>query len=133
MDRLHDECGMMGKLALIWLLVAALFVVAAVDGISIITVRFHLASVATDAASDGAAAYRLNHDVAESCEVAAATVKTQDPSLKLGKGFCLIDPTTSDVTITLHKEANTILAARFGPTKKYAMVTDRETNRPPSV
>lgn len=133
MDRFHDERGMMGKLALIWLLVAALFVVAAVDGIAIVTVRFHLASVATDAASDGAAAYRLNHDIAKSCDVAAASVKTQDPSLKLGKDFCLIDPVTSDVTITLHKKANTVLAGRFGPTKKYAVVTDRETNRPPTI
>jgi hypothetical protein len=133
MNRLNDERGMVGKLALIWILVAALFVVAAVDGISIVIVRFHLAGVATTAASDGAAAYRLNHDVAKACDIAATSAKTQDPSLKLGKGFCVIDPTTSDVTITLHQEANTILAGRFGPTKHYAMVTDRETNRPPSV
>lgn len=133
MDRLHDERGMVGKLAVIWILVAALLVIAAIDGISIVIVRFHLADVATAAASDGAADFRLNHDVASACEVAMTTIKTQDPSLKLGKGFCVINTTTSDVTITLHKEANTILAGRFGPTQKYAVVTDRETNRPSSV
>ncbi len=133
MDRLHDERGMVGKLAVIWILMAALLLVGVVDGVSIALVRFHLAGVATTAASDGAADYRVSHDVASACAVAANSAKTQDPTLKLGKSFCLIDPTTSDVTITLHKEANTILAGRFGPTRKYAIVTDRETDRPPSV
>ena len=133
MDRFHDERGMVGKLAVIWLVFAALFVIAAVDAVSIVVVRFHLASVATAAASDGAAAFHLEHSVGKACAAAAASVKTQDPSLKIGKDFCHIDPSTNDVTITLHKQANTVLAGRFGPTQKYAVVVDRETTRPPSV
>ena len=105
MDRFHDERGMVGKLAVIWLLVAALLVIAAVDTVSIVVVRFHLATVATAAASDGAAAFHLEHSVGRACAVAAASIKAQDASLKLGKDFCEIDPSTNDVTITLRKQA----------------------------
>lgn len=133
MDRLRDERGLVGKLAIVWLLIAALLVVTVIDAVSIVSVRLHLSNIATNAASDGAAAFRINHDVAAACQIASVTVHGEDASLKLGKSFCDIDQTTGAVTITLHEEAKTLLVGRFGPTKKYAIVTDRETNGPSGV
>ena len=133
MERFRDERGMVGKLAVVWLLIAAVVIVVAIDGASIVITRFHLSNVATDAATDAVADFRLGHDVDKACATAAATVHTQDASLKVGKTFCEVDEQTGSVTITLHEEAKTILLGRLDATKHYAVVTDRETNSPPAV
>ena len=85
------------------------------------------------AASDTAAAYRLNGDAVKACAVGQLTIQTDDPKIKLGKGFCQINPTTDAVTITLRQDARTILASRFGPTQKYVIVVDSETSSRSSV
>lgn len=133
MRRWRDERGMVGKLAVIWLLFLAMVVVAAVDSASIVYTRIHLSNIATAAASDTAVAYRLDHDAAKACAAAQLTIEIADPKIKLGKDFCQIDPTTDTVTISLHQEARTILAERLGPTQKYASVVDRETSGRSSV
>jgi hypothetical protein len=130
MVRLHDERGLLGKMAVIWLLLAAVIVVAAIDGGSIIFTKVHLSNVATNAASDAVANYSSNHNVAAACQVAATTIKSQDASIKLGKDYCVIDTASGAVTIRLHKLAPTLLAGRLSFTKKYALVSDHETNRP---
>lgn len=121
---------MLGKLTIVWLLVAAAIVIAAIDAGSILITKIHLSNVATDAASDAVAAYSSNKDTAQACTTAAATVHSEDPGIKLGKTFCVVDTTTGAVTIRLHKEATTILTGRLSFTKKYADVADHETNRP---
>jgi Flp pilus assembly protein TadG len=124
----QDQRGMVGKLAVIWLVFLALVVVAAVDTVSIVYTHLHLANVATAAADDGAATFRLSGgNAAKACEAAQATIQADDPKIKLGTGFCRVDAAKNSVTITLHQEARTILAGRLGPTQKYALVSDRET------
>lgn len=130
MVRLHDERGLLGKMAVIWLVLAAVIVVAAIDGGSIIFTKVHLSNVATNAASDAVANYSANRNVAAACQVAKTTIDAQDASIKLGKDYCVIDTTTGAVTIRLHKLAPTLLAGRLSFTKKYALVSDHETNRP---
>jgi uncharacterized membrane protein len=130
--RLHDERGLIGKMAILWLLVAALIVIAAIDTGSIILTKVHLSNVATNAASDAVSDFNGNKDVDQACATAAASIHTTDPGIKLGKTFCVVDTTTGAVTIKLHKEATTILAGRLSFTKKYADVADHETNRPDS-
>jgi archaellin len=130
--RLRDERGMVGKLGILWLLLAALVVIAAIDAGSIILTKVHLSNVATDAASDAVADYSSNKDVTQACTTAATTIHSEDPGIKLGKTFCVVDTTTGAVTIRLHKEAATILAGRLSFTKQYADVGDHETNRPDS-
>jgi uncharacterized membrane protein len=130
--RLLDERGLIGKMAILWLLIAALVVIAAIDTGSIILTKVHLSNIATNAASDAVADYSGNKSVTEACTTAAATIHSADPGIKLGKTFCVVDTTTGAVTIRLHKEATTILAGRLSVTKKYADVADHETNRPGS-
>jgi hypothetical protein len=133
MASLRDERGLVGKLAILWLVLAAVFVVAVIDGVSIAYERLHLSDVGTAAAGDATIAYRDSHDAQKACIVAAQTAHTMDAHLALGKHFCTVNTTTGAVTITLHKEARTILAGRISMTKKFALVTDTETNSPPSV
>jgi uncharacterized membrane protein len=133
MASLHDERGMVGKLAILWLLLAAVIVMGAIDAGSIVLTRVHLSNIATEAAGDAVSAYRGNHDAAGACQVAATTIHAQDNSLKIGKAFCNVDPATGAVTIRLHKEATTILAGRVTFTKHYAAVTDSETSRPDTL
>ncbi len=132
--RVHrDERGMVGKLAAVWLILVALVLVALVDGASIAITHFHLSSIATNAASDAAAAFRLDGSARNACEVAATTVQTADPDARFTRKGCSVNTDTGAVTIILRKEAKTLLAGRIGYTKHYAVVTDTETNGPPDV
>jgi hypothetical protein len=131
--RWSDERGLLGKLAIVWLLIAALIVVGLVDGASILVTRLHLSDVAGQAAIAGSADYATTHDVAHACAAAGVSIQAADPNVKLGKAFCMIDTEKGDVTITLHKEAKTILVGRVSFTKRWASVRDVETNGPSSV
>ena len=133
MDRWRDERGLLGKLAIAWLIVAALVVIGLVDGASILVTRLHLSDVAGQAAIAGSTDFASSHNAQHACAAAATSIQTADAGLKLGKGFCSIDTTKGDVTITLHKDAKTILAGRLSFTKHWASVRDVETNGPSAV
>lgn len=130
---LSDERGMVGKLAVIWLVFAAVIVIGLVDGASVLVTRLHLSDLAGQAAIAGSGDYQTSHDVQHACAAAGASIQAADPSLKLGKTFCTVDTTKGDVTITLHKEAKTIVLGRLSFTKHFAQVKDTETNGPSSV
>jgi hypothetical protein len=130
MVRWNDERGLLGKLAIAWIIVAALVVVGVVDGASILVTRLHLSDLAGEAAIAGSTDFAVTHDVRHACDTAALTIRTADPGLKLGKSFCIVDTAKGDVTITLHKQAKTILAGRLGFSKGWANVRDVETNGP---
>jgi hypothetical protein len=127
-SRLHDETAMMGKLVIVWVLLLALVAAAAVDTVSIMFTTFHLSDVASQAAGDGVAEYRSGHDTRKACEAAAETVRRLDDTLKLPKdGFCAIDPSTGNVTITVKATAKSVLAGRLSFTKEYTQVVETET------
>jgi hypothetical protein len=129
----RDERGLVGKLAIVWILLLALLGVAAVDTVSIALTTFKLSDIATEAASDGAVAFRSHHDVTEACDEAKARVASEDPALKVGPAFCRVDEESGRVTVTLHATARTVLAGRLSFTQRYANVVDSETNGPSEV
>jgi hypothetical protein len=129
----HDEQGLVGKLAIVWILILALLGIAAVDTVSIALTTFKLSDIATEAASDGAVAYRSHHSVTEACDAAKTSVASQDPALKVGPAFCRVDEPTGRVTVTLHSTARTVLAGRLSFTQDYTNVVDSETNGPSEV
>lgn len=131
--RWHDQTGLVGKAAVVWLLLTAVLGVAAVDTVSIALTTFKLSEVATDAASDAAVAYRSRSNALEACEIARTRVETQAPALKIGRSGCEVDAATGRVTVTLKAVAGTVLAGRFGPTQDYTMVLVSETNGPSNV
>jgi uncharacterized membrane protein len=129
----RDQDGMVGKVAIVWLLLLAVLAIAAVDAASIALTKFKLSDTAVEAASDAAVEFRRNRDVTEACQVAKITVEELQPELKPGKNFCVADPETGRVTVTLRTTAGTVLAGRLDFTKKYVVVSQSETNGPSGV
>ncbi|MEP7059611.1 MAG: hypothetical protein ABI828_02665 [Actinomycetota bacterium] len=130
----RGEQGLIGKALVIWLVILAIFAVGILDFVSITTTRFHIADLAASAATDGANAY---HDgggqVSEktACETTRTSLTTADPLIKLVK--CSVDPTNSELTITVRKIAHTIAAGRIGFLEKFTKVQDTETAAPSTL
>lgn len=120
--------GMVGKTAVIWIMLAALIVVAGLDVVAIGRSSFRLSEVASEAASTGATVYRSEgRSETKACDAVAASVEALDPALKLGRNACRVEIESGRVTVTLKVLADTILAGRFGPTREYAQVVVTET------
>jgi uncharacterized membrane protein len=129
----RNDAGLIGKVAVVWLLVLVLIGLGAIDAVSIVITRFHVADVAGNAASDAAANFRQTRNVRQACEAAAASVANADPKITLATHGCKIDQATGDATIIARKDATTLIAGRLSFTKKYASVTDTEIAPPPSL
>jgi hypothetical protein len=132
--RWRGQQGMVGKSAVIWLLIAALIVVAGLDVVSIGRSTFRLSEVAADAARNGTTVYRSEgRSITKACTAVSETVHALEPALKLRRNGCRVDPESGGVTVTLKDTADTILAGRFGLTSEYADIVVTETASPSNV
>ena len=129
----HGQAGAVGMMILVWLAVVVVVGVAAIDAGSIAFTKFRLADVASSASTQAANAYRSSTNIATACQAAEASIAADDASAKLAKKGCVVDPTTGAVTITVRKDANTILASKLSFTKKFAKVSATETNGPTAL
>jgi hypothetical protein len=128
------EHGLIGKALVVWLLVTAIIGVGILDFVSIATTRFHISDLASQAAQDGANAYREARTAPTekiACDAAKASLKTADPAIKLTK--CSVDATTKEITVTVRKTASTIAADRIGFLQKFTNVEDTETVGPSTL
>jgi uncharacterized membrane protein len=133
-NRLHDgQTGAVGMMIVIWLVVVVLLGITAIDAGSIAFTKFRLADVASSASTQAANAFRSNPNVATACQAAEASILADDASAKLAKKGCLVDAQTGAVTITVRKEATSIVAGRLGFTKHFTKVSATETNGPTSL
>jgi hypothetical protein len=129
----HGEAGAVGWLIVIWLVVVAVIGVTAIDAGSIAFTKFRLADVASTASTQAANAFNGSKNVEAACQAAVASIATDDASAKLANKGCVVDVPTGTVTITVRKEAKTILAGHLGFTKHFTKVTATETNGPTSL
>jgi uncharacterized membrane protein len=133
-NRSHPgETGAVGKIIAVWLVVVALVGLVAIDAGSIAFTKFRLADTASTASTTAANSYRASHDENQACQAALDVVTAQDQGAKLANQGCVVNTATGTVTITLRKEAKTILAARFSFAKKYTKVKASETNGPTTL
>ncbi|MEO8422568.1 MAG: hypothetical protein ABI595_01500 [Actinomycetota bacterium] len=133
-DRLHDgQAGAVGMMIIIWLVVVVLLGVTAIDAGSIAFTKFRLADVASSASTQAANAFRSSPNVSSACQAAEASILVDDSSAKLAKKGCVVDAQTGVVTITVRKEATTIIAGRLSFTKHFTKVSATETNGPTSL
>ena len=132
-NRFQQEAGAVGWLIVMWLTFVVLVGMVLMDTGSIAFTKFRLADVASSAATQGANAYRSNHDLAVACQAAVDQITTEDPDAKLAVAGCSIDVRTGVVTIKVRKQASTILAGRFDFTKHYTKVTATESNGPSTL
>src|SRR6185295_8795819 len=130
MDITHrDETGMVGRIIVVWLMIVALLGIVAIDAASILFTRFRLSDVAADAANE----YAKTHSSVKACEAAIATLDDEDPTVKVPQGGCKVNVSTGQVTLTVRKQASTILTGRLGFTKELARVVQKETNGPTTL
>ncbi len=133
-DRLrHGQAGAVGMMIIIWLAVVVVVGVAAIDAGSIAFTKFRLADVASNASTLAANTYHSSTNIAAACQAAETSIATDDASAKLAKKGCVVDPATGTVTITVRKDAKTILAGKLSFTKKFAKVSATETNGPTAL
>jgi hypothetical protein len=107
----RDERGLIGKILVLWLLVLALVVVAAIDGASILLANVRTAELARDAASAGAQEFVDSGDRDEARRAATAAVAEGDEDARVHE---LHVTRRGRVTIVIDDQANTLLAGRLG-------------------
>ena len=127
-NRLHrDQTGLVGKVLVVWLVVLAVFLLVAFDGISILFSKYRVADLAGNAASEAAYDFHSDADVERACQAAVDYVASHDASARIPEAGCAIDKTTGDVTITVKKTANTLVAKRWSVTEPLTHLEDTET------
>lgn len=129
----HGETGAVGWLIVMWLVVVAVIGVAAIDAGSIVFTKFRLADVASSASTAAANDFKGSNNVQTACQAAVASIAASDASAKLANKGCVVDVPTGTVTITVRKEAKTILVGRLGFAKHFTKVTATESNGPTSL
>ena len=108
-----DERGLIGKLVVLWLVLAALLVVLAYDGIQIAITRFRVADAAQTAAFESATTLRSTQgDRQAAYQAALDAVGEADPDLRLAE--FVIDQQTNEVVVTVSDKASTLLMGRIG-------------------
>ncbi len=119
--RLHrDERGLIGKILVLWLVVLALVVVAAVDGGSILLAHVRTAELARDAASAAAQEYADTRDRQEALRSALATVADGGEGAQL-ENFHVTR--RGEVSLTVTDHAGTVLVGRVGFLKDLARIS----------
>jgi uncharacterized membrane protein len=131
--RLRDERGLIGKVIVLWLLLLAVFAVAAVDTGSILLARFKVSNAADTAAFQAATEYKASGDRAKAYEAAAREVQKEVPGARIPSGGFSVDPATGDVTVRVVKKAWSLVAGRLSFTKSYVKVSATSTAEPPTL
>lgn len=127
MTRLADERGLIGKLLVLWLLVAVLVVLLVVDVGAIVLARLHVSGLARDAATVGADTYGETGRRRPSLRATRAALADADPDAHLDE----FEVTPSGtVTVVVSDRAGTLLAGRFGILEGLANVTASDTAEP---
>jgi hypothetical protein len=129
----RDEAGMVGKLIVGWLIAVVIVGVLALDVVSVLFTKFKLADAASAMATVAATNYKGSHDTRLACQAAAAALPAEDAEARFTKDGCLINVQTGDATITLRKQANTLVAQRFDFSKHYARVVASATEGPATL
>jgi hypothetical protein len=133
MKLLRDETGLIGKIAIVWLLVLVLLGIGAIDAASIAFTTYKLADVGTSAASEGALIFKRTHDIRDTCDRVQEVVTKEDPAVKLTQAGCSVERPTGLVTVQIRKRASTLVAERIPWTEEFAVVEVSETAGPPSL
>ena len=108
-DPFRDERGLVGKILLVSLLLAAVIVVAAIDAGSIVLTRSSAADLAKDASVSAAEALRRSGDEEQAKLAALHTIADADEPVRLKR----IDVGRREVTVVLVVRADTLVVGRI--------------------
>jgi hypothetical protein len=124
---LHDEAGLIGKVAVVWIVVLLLAGLLLLDGLSIVLATFRLSSTAQAAASTAATTYKNLHDAPQACAAAEPGLLSDDVAVPENGAWCKIDPDTGAATITLKTEASSLVLGRLSLTQDFTKITVKES------
>ena len=127
---LHDEAGLIGKVAVFWIVLLLVVGLLVLDGISIVLTTFRLSSTAQGAASTAATQYHNLHDTTDACRVAEGDLITDSVTVPDNDKWCKIDTGSGVATITLKTTASTLVLGRFSFTRDFTDVNVKETAEP---
>ena len=128
---LHDQAGMIGKIAVVWIVILLLVGLLVLDGISIVLTTLRLSNTAQGAASTAATQYRnLHGDLTKACTLAEAQVLGDGVTVPSNDKWCKVDATTGQATITLHTTASSLVLGRLSFTRDFTDVTVKESAEP---
>jgi hypothetical protein len=130
---LHDEAGLIGKVAVVWIVVLLLIGLLLLDGLSIVLTTFRLSNTAQGAASTAATTYKNLHDIDKACTAAEASLLGDDVPVPENDTWCHIDESTGEATIQLKKTATTIVLGRISFSEDLTKVKVDETAEPSSL
>jgi len=131
-NRLHrGETGLIGKIAVLWLLFAALVVVVGFDAVAIAFTKYRVEDLAGNAASEAALSFKASGKVDQACQAAVAYVTERDAKAKIPAGGCAIDLKTGSASITVRKTAGTLVAERLDATRDLTRLESTESVEAP--
>jgi uncharacterized membrane protein len=107
--RLSDERGLIGKLLVLGLALAAIVVIVAIDGGSILLARSRAEDLADDASASASQAYRDTGDEEAAKLAALDTIADADEPVRLKR----IDVGRRRVTVVITTRADTLVVGRI--------------------
>lgn len=126
----RDQTGLVGKMIVVWLVLIAIIGIATIDTVSIAFTEFRTTDIARNAASTAANTWRDTKDEQRTCDAARSRVAAEDDIAQITKSGCVVNEATGEVTITVRKEAATLVAGWLPWTKKLAKPEAVETSGP---
>ena len=123
---LHDQAGLIGKVAVVWIVILLVVGLLVLDGISIVLTTFNLSSTAQGAASTAATSYHSLHDATKACQVAEPDLLNDNVNPPNNDTWCKIDPTSGQATITLKTTASSLILGRIPWTRDFTKVEVKE-------
>jgi hypothetical protein len=127
---LHDQAGLIGKVAVVWIVILLVVGLLVLDGISIVLTTFNLSSTAQGAASTAATQYHSVHDAAKACLAAEPALLNDNVTPPNNDTWCKIDPATGQATITLKTTASSLILGRLSFTRDFTKVEVKEEAQP---
>jgi len=106
--RISDDRGLVGKIIVLWLVLVAFVVVAAIDGGSILLARSRAENLADDAAASASQAFRGSGDEQAAKIAALSTIADADQPARLKR----IDVGRRNVTVVITTKADTLIVGR---------------------
>jgi hypothetical protein len=126
----RNQSGLVGKMIVIWLVLVAIIGIATIDTVSIAFTKFRLTDIASNAASTAANTWKDTEDEQRACDAGRADVEADDPGAQVTKNGCVVNEATGEVTMTVRKQAATLVAGRLPWTKKLSRPQAVETSGP---
>lgn len=126
-----DERGLLGKILVLWIVLAILFALAGIDAAQILYARYKVSDAAQTAAFEAALKLRDTHDREVAYQAALEVVADAGGGARIPPGGFVIDATTGQVTVTVTRKVSTLLVGRFGLLKDLQKAKAVETSEPP--